>query len=106
MIQHITVQQLKEWLTEGKDFTLLDVRQDNEISLASIPGHQHIPMHLIPIRHTEIDNHKPIVIYCHHGMRSYQTGCYLAEMGFESIFNLQGGIDAWSREIDSSIPRY
>lgn len=106
MIQQISVQTLKQWLDEGKDFTLLDVREDNEVAFASIAGHQHIPMHLIPIRHTEIDDSKPLVIYCHHGMRSYQTGLYLANMGFDDIFNVQGGIDAWSVEIDPSVPRY
>lgn len=106
MVKQISVQTLKQWLDEGKDFTLLDVREDNEVAFAHIKGHQHIPMHLIPIRHAEIDDSKPLVIYCHHGMRSFQTGLYLNDMGFEEIFNLEGGIDAWSREIDSTIPRY
>lgn len=105
-IQHLTVQTLKQWRDEGKDFTLLDVRQDDEVAYANIKGHQHIPMHLIPIRHAEICDDKPLVIYCHHGMRSYQVGLFLANMGFEDVYNLQGGIDAWSKEIDSSVPLY
>ncbi|NOL49683.1 rhodanese-like domain-containing protein [Pelistega europaea] len=106
MIQQITVQTLKQWLDEGRDITLLDVREDNEVAFANIPGHLHIPMHLIPIRHAEIDDSKPLVIYCHHGMRSLQTGLYLTEVGFEDVYNVQGGIDAWSTEIDTSVPRY
>ncbi|MCQ9328855.1 rhodanese-like domain-containing protein [Pelistega suis] len=105
-IQHLTVQTLKQWRDEGKDFTLLDVRQDDEVAYAHIKGYQHIPMHLIPIRHAEINDDKPLVIYCHHGMRSYQVGLFLANMGFENIYNLQGGIDAWSKEIDPSVPLY
>lgn len=105
-IQHIDVQTLKQWRDEGKDFTLLDVRQDDEVAYANIEGHLHIPMHLIPIRHGEIPDDRPLVIYCHHGMCSYQVGLYLANMGFENVYNVQGGIDAWSREIDHTVPLY
>ncbi|MDY3331876.1 MAG: rhodanese-like domain-containing protein [Pelistega sp.] len=105
-MKNMTVQTLAQWQAEAKDFTLLDVRQDDEVAYAHIDGYQHIPMHLIPIRHGEIDDSKPLVIYCHHGMRSYQVGLFLANMGFEEVYNLQGGIDAWSKEIDSSVPLY
>ncbi|WP_159990508.1 rhodanese-like domain-containing protein [Pelistega ratti] len=105
-IPSISVHTLKDWQDQGKHFTLLDVRRDDEVAYAYIKGYQHIPMHLIPIRHTEIDDTYPIVIYCHHGVRSLQTAKYLAEMGFENLFNLEGGIHAWSQEIDNTVPMY
>ena len=105
-IQQLSVHTLLEWINEKKPFILLDVREDHEVAYAHIPGHQHIPMHLLPIRHHELEDDKPIVVYCHHGMRSYQSGLYLHHLGFEDVFNLEGGIDAWSLNIDPTVPRY
>ena len=63
-------------------------------------------MNLIPLRHNELPDDVPIIVYCHHGIRSLNVARYLAHVGFENVANLQGGIDAWARQIDPSLPRY
>ncbi|WP_373698529.1 rhodanese-like domain-containing protein [Neisseria dentiae] len=106
MIPQITPQQLQQWLAEGKPLTLLDVRTDEEVAFCALPGHVHIPMNLIPLRHNELPDEGPIVVYCHHGVRSLHTAMYLADAGFDELYNLQGGIDAWSLQADPTVPRY
>lgn len=105
-VQEITPLQLQQWYQKKKQFILLDVREDYEVLIAALPYHLHIPMNLIPIRQNEIPDNTPIVLYCHHGMRSMQVARYLHESGFDDLYNLSGGIDAWSEAIDASIPRY
>lgn len=105
-VEEISPKQLQQWLSEKKPFILLDVREQDEVFVAALPDHMHIPMNLIPIRQNEIPDDLPIVIYCHHGMRSLQVALYLSENGFDDVYNLSGGIDAWSLMVDPSIPRY
>lgn len=89
---------------------LLDVREPWEVSVASlaVPGVpvKHIPLSQVPDRLDEIDRSQSIVCICHHGVRSLQVVAFLAREGYESVYNLAGGIDAWSREIDPQVPRY
>jgi len=88
------------------DVVLLDVREPHELDVASIDGTLHIPMAQIPDRLDELDRERTIVVLCHGGMRSMQVAGFLARQGFERVVNLDGGIDAWSREVDPKIPRY
>lgn len=106
MIPQITPIELKQWMADGMEFVLLDVRTDEELALCSLPNHTHIPMNMIPMRHNELPDDVPIVVYCHHGLRSLHTAMYLADAGFDQLYNLQGGIDAWSVLVDSQVPRY
>ncbi|OSI08662.1 putative thiosulfate sulfurtransferase [Neisseria animaloris] len=106
MIPQLSPTELQQWLTDGKPITLLDVRTDEEVAFCALPDHIHIPMNLIPLHHNELPDDRPIVVYCHHGIRSLHTAMYLADMGFEKLYNLQGGIDAWSLQVNSSVPRY
>lgn len=89
---------------------LLDVRQPWEAALASIRldgiETRLIPMAELVERLGELDPAQPVVAYCHHGVRSLQVVAFLERQGFESVYNLAGGIDAWSREVDASVPRY
>lgn len=89
---------------------LLDVREDWELQTArlDVPGAAtvHIPMHSLPVRHTELPTAQPILVLCHHGARSLQCVAYLHQQGHEAVYNVAGGIDAWSREVDASVPRY
>ncbi|HUG21968.1 rhodanese-like domain-containing protein [Piscinibacter sp.] len=89
---------------------LLDVREPWEIDLAalSLPGvaHKHIPLGHIPDRLDELDPSQSIVCICHHGVRSLQVVAFLKRQGFESVYNLAGGIDAWSAHVDPGVPRY
>ena len=89
---------------------LLDVREPWEFALAAIriDGARtlHIPMNEIPARLAEIDPAQPVVCICHHGARSAQVVAFLERAGFASAYNLAGGIDAWSRDVDPRIARY
>ncbi|MCP1660545.1 rhodanese-like domain-containing protein [Neisseria perflava] len=106
-IPQLPVTRLKQWLDDGKPVRLLDVRTDEETQICALPDALHIPMNLIPLRHNELpDDDIPLVIYCHHGIRSLHTAMYLADVGFDNLYNLQGGIDAWSTQVDENVPRY
>jgi rhodanese-related sulfurtransferase len=86
---------------------MLDVRENWELQLAALNRpFIHMPMQSIPGRLSELPVDGSIVCVCHHGMRSQQVAHFLSQQGFESVFNLSGGIDAWSTEVDSAIPRY
>ena len=89
---------------------LLDVREDWEVAFAAIrltgAPQRHIPMGQIPERLAELDRAQPVVCVCHHGMRSAQVAHFLAREGFETVYNLAGGIDAWSLQVDATVPRY
>jgi len=96
--------------TPGQAPLLLDVREPWEVALASIRRDGvrtlHIPMNQLPGRLAELDPAQPVVCICHHGMRSAQVVAFLERQGFESAYNLAGGIDAWSTQIDPGVPRY
>ncbi len=85
---------------------VIDVRESWEWQVAKIEGATHLPMNEIPNRIQEIDSTHPTVVICHHGVRSLQVIAYLQRMGFDNLHNLQGGIDAWSRTVDSTVPLY
>ena len=105
-IAQLTPQQVQDCLKKQPATLLLDVREEDEVRLCALPGSLHIPMNLIPLRHNELPDDVPIIVYCHHGIRSLNVARYLAHVGFENVANLQGGIDAWARQIDPSLPRY
>lgn len=105
-VKQISAMELKNKIDNGEALFLLDVREPNEFQYARIDHSVLIPLNQIPQRLGELDAQQDIVVICHHGMRSQQTANYLAHCGFENISNLSGGIDAWSRECDSSVPRY
>lgn len=85
---------------------LLDVREPWEVQTVSIAGSTTIPMGQIPARSEEIDPEAEVVCICHHGARSAQVAMFLEARGFTQVSNLQGGIDAWSRQVDPSLPTY
>lgn len=85
---------------------MIDVREPWEWQVARIDGATLLPMAQIPSRIQEIDSTHPTVVICHHGVRSLQVVAYLQRQGFANLHNLQGGIDAWSREVDPSVPVY
>ena len=86
---------------------LLDVREPWEFQTASLAGSLLMPMGDVPSRaHTDLDPDAHIVVMCHHGQRSLSVAMWLRGQGFERAQSLAGGIDAWSRAIDPSVPRY
>jgi adenylyltransferase/sulfurtransferase len=91
----------------GKADTLfLDVRELDELAICAIAGARHIPMMEIPERLPEIPKNGTIVVLCHHGMRSMKVLEFLSERGYEGVFNLLGGIDAWAVSVDPKMRRY
>jgi len=107
MVSEISVQQFLARRAAGEPMTLLDVREDWEVRLAPAPtGYLHIPMGEIPDRLGELDRAAEIVVLCRVGGRSMQVARFLDGAGFAKAVNLQGGILAWSRDIDPSIPVY
>lgn len=105
-ITQCTVKQLQERLQNGDTMLLLDVREPNEYAYAHIAGSIHIPLNQIPERIQELNNEQDIVVICHHGMRSQQACLFLEQYGFNQLYNLKGGIDAWSVSCDPTVPRY
>ena len=90
----------------GDDLVLIDVREPHEAEIARIPGATLIPLATLPARVSELDSSREIVLHCHHGQRSMRALEFLRQAGFRKLKNLRGGIDAWSREVDPSVPRY
>ncbi|ARN20544.1 rhodanese-like domain-containing protein [Piscinibacter gummiphilus] len=95
---------------EGARPVVLDVREPWEMQAASLALDGAptvcIPMNEVPARLAELDPAQPVLSLCHHGMRSLQVGAFLERQGFDQVFNIAGGIDAWSREVDASVPLY
>lgn len=93
---------------------VLDVREAWELQTASIgtpkteDGYRllHMPMRSVPARYMELDRHHPIACLCHHGARSMQVAHFLVQNGFTQVANVQGGINAWANEFDTSVPVY
>ena len=102
----ILPQALKQMMDEGKDFILLDVREQYEYKMAHIEGTKLIPIGEIPPRANELNPYDEIVVYCHHGIRSLDATYLLQQIGFKHVSSLVGGIDRWSREIDPSVIQY
>ena len=105
-VQQMTVKELHDLLKSGEDPVLLDCREQQEWDFCRIDGAVHIPMNQVGARHHELDAANQIVIYCHHGIRSAAVAEFLARRGFPNVVNLEGGIDAWSLEVDPDVPRY
>jgi rhodanese-related sulfurtransferase len=107
MSGEITVQQFLEQRAQGTPMTLLDVREEWEVRLSPAPSEfLHIPMGQIPERSGEMDPGAQIVVMCRSGGRSMEVTRYLLRSGFANVSNLQGGIVAWSRDVDPTIPVY
>jgi adenylyltransferase/sulfurtransferase len=90
----------------GEDFVLVDVRDPWEWNFNRIDGAVHIPLSEIPNRYKELDPNTEIVAYCHMGVRSLKAAQFLKSVGFEKVWNLSGGIEAWSVQVDPEVPRY
>ncbi|MBA3848714.1 MAG: sulfurtransferase [Opitutus sp.] len=85
---------------------LLDVREPAEVATVAIPGSVHLPSREIPARFAEIPANRPVLVLCHHGGRSARVTQFLRANGLDNVTNVAGGIDAWARQVDRSLPRY
>ncbi len=103
----ITPQDVKRRLDAGEKLRLIDVREPSEVQQSSIAGAEAIPMRTVPKALGALeDEENPIIVFCHHGMRSMQVVGWLREQGVENCLSMAGGIDRWSLEIDPLVPRY
>src|SRR6476619_4553592 len=104
----IDVRAVKTLLDNQESFLFLDCSENSEVATAKIDGTLHIPMRETPSRLAELqqDQQGRIIVHCHHGGRSLRVTQFLRQQGFDKAQNLAGGIDAWSVEIDPTIPRY
>jgi monothiol glutaredoxin len=105
MIQQLSAPELKALIDSGTAFEFVDVRTEWERGVAAIEGSRLLDQtyhdHLLTL-----DRSTVLVFQCHHGIRSQAAAEYCQHLGFEHLFNLRGGIDAWSQFVDPSVPRY
>lgn len=94
-------------LGKGEELVLLDVREPEEIAICALPGITHIPLGELSVRLTELDLDAETVVICHHGVRSASAAAALHQIGFDGqLWNLTGGMDRWSKDVDPSQARY
>ena len=104
-VPEITVRELKEKLDDGQNVSVLDVREPHEYEVANI-GARLIPLAELPERLVELDENGTLAVHCKTGGRSARAVQLLKEAGFQNVYNVKGGITAWSEEIDPSVPKY
>jgi rhodanese-related sulfurtransferase len=102
----ISVHELAAWRRQDITHALLDVREAPELAICTLDNAKHIPMGEVPARLAELPRDVPLAVMCHHGMRSLRVVQFLREAGFSNAINLEGGIDAWSSQIDPGLQRY
>lgn len=105
----ISPQEVKQRLDAGEKLHLIDVREPYEFAQARIEGGELIPMRSVPGALQNLDaraDEAPLIVYCHHGVRSMNVVQWLREQGIEACTSMAGGIDAWSLMVDPAVPRY
>ncbi len=106
MIPQIQPTELKRILDAGQPVVLLDVRQPDEHAFCALPGSVLIPLGELAARVEEVQpGDAPVIVYCHHGVRSLTGAAILRSAGIEAL-SLAGGIDRWTLTVDPSVPRY
>ena len=105
----LSPQQIQQRIAAGEKFCIIDVREQWEFQAAAIAGSNLVPMGSVPTRIQELEAQadiSPLLIICHHGVRSLNVVQWLRQQGLENCTSLTGGIDQWSRDVDSTVPRY
>jgi rhodanese-related sulfurtransferase len=105
----IAPQDVQRRLLAGEKLTLVDVREPGEFQLARIADAELIPMRTIPAELSRLDaqaDQTPLIVFCHHGVRSLNVVYWLREQGVDACQSMAGGIDRWSLDIDPRVPRY
>ncbi len=107
----ITVLELKQRLDAGEQPLLLDVREQNEWDYVRLESATLVPLSLLARQGpsalpAELSQDSEAVVYCHHGVRSAQVVAWLASQGYRRAVSLEGGIDAWTSQVDPTLPRY
>ncbi len=102
----ITPAELHARRERGEEVLLVDVREPAEYALARVEGARLLPLSLFAEWSPTLNPAAETVVMCHHGVRSAQVCAFLSRQGFQKLYNLAGGIDRWSAEVDPSVPRY
>ena len=102
----LTPADLHHRLQAGEDIQLIDVREEMEFAYCHLPGSQLVPLDELSRRATEIRTEGPVVVICHHGVRSGHAAGYLRHLGRTNVLNLRGGVDAWAVQVDPDFPVY
>ncbi len=102
----ISPAEVAEAMQGDSELVLLDCREADELRVAAIAGAVHVPMQEIPNRLDSLERQKPLIVFCHRGMRSRRVAEFLRGRGFANARSMSGGIAAWSRQIDPSVPQY
>ena len=105
MIQDLYPKEFKDYLVDN-EVTLVDVREQWEFDICQIKGAILMAMGEITMSYVNLHKDSKIALYCHSGIRSMHVADFLLSQGFESLANLQGGIEAWAQEIDTTVERY
>ena len=113
MIDQIQPSQLPGWISSKSasgNTVVLDVREPYEVQTACVTANGFelvtLPMGSIVEKLSELDKDRPIACLCHHGSRSMQVAAYLSSQGFTHLANIEGGIHAWSSQVDPHVPTY
>jgi len=106
MLKDMSPSDVKKILSGEKNIRLIDVREEWEHKLARIENSELMPLSNFHFHLKSLSPHEKIILYCHHGSRSFAVGSFLVRNGFDEVINLRGGINAWSEEVDNSIPQY
>jgi rhodanese-related sulfurtransferase len=96
LIKEIDSNELTQWLEEENPPVLIDVRTTQEMAQASIPNGKPLPLNTLPVRLDEIPKNEKVVFYCRTGARSAQACMYMAQHGYDNVYNLSGGIVTWA----------
>lgn len=104
--REVSAEQLARELAAGKPLTLLDVREPWEAAVVSLPHSRLVPLGRLAYSLAELPSDRPVVAYCHHGIRSARALEILQAAGISEARHLTGGIDAWSRSVDPELARY
>lgn len=102
----ITPKQLDARIKRGEPVRLIDVREPIEHEIAHLAGAELLPLSRFNEWAGALNPEEEIIVMCHHGIRSAQVCAFLSRQGFKRLYNLAGGIDRWSQEVDSSVPQY
>ena len=107
----ISAPELQRWLSSTQPPQVVDVREQQELEMAALPGVVHLPLsgsqQWLPQLWERLDRGRDLVVLCHAGIRSWQFACWLMEtQEVPQVWNLEGGIDAWSVLVDPAVPRY
>ena len=105
-IQHLSVVEVAALLAGADAPIIIDVREPWEYDIAHLPASTSIPLNTLPTRASELDPAQSYALLCHHGMRSEMAANWLLQHGFTRLINIDGGIDAWSTDVDATVPRY